>query len=461
MKKFISVGFAVFFVSVSGIFAQNPQPSPTPARQRVIIVGQPSPTPVSNHSPTPTSPKVIVVTNNPSLPSPTPLPRPQTSATPIIVGSAPIPNASPTPQTYPQQLYPPPIAPINYNVRSLGFAQLKNKIAEAKRQMITRPVQTAISDPSLMTDPALVTGIVRIAFYDWKTQKIDYTTITKDKFLSTDGDSILTSTSGKWLRLRTLRANGVNTPVVIFDENGQTMLPLVVQYPVEKGGRLAETAYYISTHPGVVTPEIVSAGKFYVRNTIDLARDKLREKGIFIQPQIADIAERLSTVEHVDHQRFRSEYQPNIYNDIYTLYALNEGDTYRFSVSSAGAGGMVQMIPATYRMIRSRYYNVGLMPDFVEGMRNHVNASQAMLLYMQMTWDDLNTSSTINYAIQTGVATPAQLMAAGYNSNPSRLASYINRGGANWTSLIPRETQMYLQIYSSLDRFVPMSPRIK
>ena len=29
------------------------------------------------------------------------------------------------------------------------------------------------------------------------------------------------------------------------------------------------------------------------------------------------------------------------------------------------------------------------MPDFVEGMRNHVNASQAMLLYMQMTWNDL------------------------------------------------------------------------
>ena len=33
------------------------------------------------------------------------------------------------------------------------------------------------------------------------------------------------------------------------------------------------------------------------------------------------------------------------------------------------------MIPSTYRMIRAQYPNAGLMPDFVEGMRNHVNAT--------------------------------------------------------------------------------------
>ena len=452
MKKSLSIGFVVFLVSVLSVFAQTGQPSPTPARQRVIVVGQASPTPKVDASPSPTPPKVVIVTNN--LPLPTTSPRPLPSSTPIIVGSAPNPN-QPKPNVYPQPLYPPPVLPTSYNVRSLGFIQLKNKIAEAKRQMISRPIQTAL------TDQFFATGFVRVAFYDWKTQQVDYAVMMKENFLSTDGDSTTTSTGGKSLRIRTLRANGVNTPIVIFDDAGQNMLPLVVQYPVEKGGRLTETAYYISTHPGVVTPEVVNAGKFYIRNTIELAREKLKEKGIVIQPLVADIAERLSTVEHVDHQRFRNENQPNIYNDIFTLYALNEGDTYRFSVSSAGAGGMVQMIPATYRMIRERYYNVGLMPDFVEGMRNHVNASQAMLLYMQMTWSDLNSNSTINYALQTGIATPAQLMAAGYNSNPSRLASYINRGGANWTNLIPRETQMYLQIYSSLDRFVPMSPRLK
>jgi len=84
-------------------------------------------------------------------------------------------------------------------------------------------------------------------------------------------------------------------------------LPLLIQYPVEKGGRVVETAYYMSTHPGLVTPEVVNAGKFYVRNVIEIARDRLKSKGIVIQPKVADIAERLATVEHVDHFRFRSE----------------------------------------------------------------------------------------------------------------------------------------------------------
>jgi hypothetical protein len=339
--------------------------------------------------------------------------------------------------------------------RALGFRHIKSLIAEAKRDMQTRPLATASSEPVVMTD------FVRIAFQDTSRSRLDYVVLTKDAFLSTAGDKQATSQNGRQLTIRTIRGNGVNTPIVILDENGQTQLPLLVQYPVVREGRYVETAYYMSTHPGLVTPEVVNAGKYYVHNVIELAREKLRERGVTIQPKVADMAERLATVEHVDHQRFRNEYHPNIYNDIFTLYALNEGQTYRYSVSSAGAGGMVQMIPSTYRMVRSQYPQVNLMPDFVEGMRNHVNATQAMLLYMQSTWNDLNSSPTISGALASGIATPEQLMAAGYNSNPARLAGYINRGGENWTNLIPRETQIYLQIYDSLERFVPMTPRTR
>ena len=196
-------------------------------------------------------------------------------------------------------------------------------------------------------------------------------------------------------------------------------------------------------------------------NVIDIAREKLREKGITIQPKIADIAERLATVEHIDHIRFRSEPHQNIFNDVFTLYALNEGQTYRYSVSSAGAGGMVQMIPSTYRMVRSWHPNVPLNPDFVTGMQNHVNAAQAMLLYMRRTWNDLIANTTVADAFAAGIATQEQLMAAGYNSNPARLAGYIKRGVSNWTALIPRETKIDLQIWDSIERNVPMAPRMK
>jgi hypothetical protein len=403
--------------------------------------------------PTPTPVRLVVTDNTP--PAKTVRPRLATpTPTPIIVGSSGISTQQPANvQSTPSVPAATPISDLTY--RSLTFSQIKSKIAEAKRQMQTRPIATASTNSPMSGES------VRVAFHDWRTNEIDYLVIDKESFLSVSLEKIATSQNGRQIRVRTIRGNGVNTPLILIDEKGETQLPLLVQYPVVREGKYIETAYYMSTHPGLVTPEVVNAGRLYVRNVIEIARDRLKEKGIVINAKLADIAERLATVEHIDHMRFRTEPHANIFNDVFTLYALNEGQTYRYSVSSAGAGGMVQMIPSTYRMVRSWHPNVPLIPDFVEGMRNHVNASQAMLLYMQRTWNDLIASPTVADAFSSGIAKQEQLMAAGYNSNPARIAGYINRGGENWTSLIPRETKIYLQIYDSIERNVPMTPRTR
>jgi hypothetical protein len=215
-------------------------------------------------------------------------------------------------------------------------------------------------------------------------------------------------------------------------------------------------AYYTSAHPALLSNDLTRSGQAYVRSMLDLAVKRLREKGAFISPQIVDVAERLCLVEHVDHERFRAENRLALFNEIYSLYALNELDTYRYSVSFAGAGGMVQMIPWAYNLIRQRHPGVGLTPDFVAGMRNHSNALQAMLLYMQDTWNDLTASADVKAALDSKTATPAELMAAGYNSNAAKLPLYLRRGGDSWRALIPRETQMYLQIYKSFEGLVPL-----
>ncbi len=84
-----------------------------------------------------------------------------------------------------------------------------------------------------------------------------------------------------------------------------------------------------------------------------------------------------------------------------------------------------------------------------------------MLLYMQMTWSDLIANQTVYNAVESGIATPPELMSAGYNSNPAKLPGYIRRGGANWKTLIPGETKIYLQINAAMDRYVPVIPRTK
>jgi hypothetical protein len=265
---------------------------------------------------------------------------------------------------------------------------------------------------------------------------------------------------GMNVRLLVLRPNYVNTAVVVSEATtGRQLTPLVVEYPIEKFGRFREMAYYTSAHPALVSPEVTKHGQTYVRNMLDLAAQRLKAKGKTISPETVDIAERLCLVEHVDHGRFRNEDRKKVYEEVYALYSLNELDTYRYSVSSAGAGGMVQMIPSTYQMVRRMHPGVGLNPDFVAGMRNHGNALEAMLLYMQDTWNDLALNQEVLDALANRTATKAELAAAGYNSNPARLPLYLRRGGAGWRTLIPRETQVYLQIYSSVESLVQFKNR--
>jgi hypothetical protein len=333
----------------------------------------------------------------------------------------------------------------------LSLLKARGRILEAQRLLKSRPVQTALTTPGFYT--------VTLAALDPEISQIHLLTLPKETFL-TKGALVPSVTSlGSNVQINILRANGVNTAVSITDANGRSLTPLVVEFPIERNGAFREMAYYTSAHPALLSPEVVRAGQAYVHSMLELATKRLREKGFTIAPNIVDEAERLCIVEHVDHDRFRKENRVALFEEIYSLYALNELDTYRYSVSFAGAGGMVQMIPWTYQMIRQRHPGAGLNPDFVAGMRNHGNALEAMLLYMQDTWSDLAQDPEVTNALFNKTATQAELMAAGYNSNPAKLPQYLRRGGESWKVLIPRETQLYLQIYRTFESLVPIKPR--
>ena len=332
----------------------------------------------------------------------------------------------------------------------LSPPQIQARIAEAERLLRSRPLPTAMTSPSI--------DLVTVAALDRTTSRIHLVTLYKESFLTKGSELTSSSSLGTPVSIRILRANGVNTAVAIFDNQGRSFVPLVVEFPIEKRGVFREMAYYTSAHPALLSPDLSRSGRAYVHRMLDLAAKRLREKGNFISPQIIDVAERLCLVEHVDHDRFRLENRLALFDEIYSLFALNEPDTYRYSVSSAGAGGMVQMIPWAYNLMRQRHPGVGLTPDFVVGMRNHSNALQAMLLYMQDTWNDLAASEDVQYALSAKLATQTELLAAGYNSNAARLPLYIRRGGSSWRLLIPRETQIYLQIYKTLEALVPQRP---
>src|SRR5215212_12009501 len=260
-------------------------------------------------------------------------------------------------------------APATHLIPSL----IQTRISEARRMLKTRPVTTAMAEPQI--------EFVTIAALDRESARTHFITISKQTFLTKGAELNTTTSEGTNVNVRILRANGVNTALTIFTPEGKSLAPLTIEYPIERGGRFLEMAYYTSAHPALLSKDLMRSGQSYVRSMLDLAATRLRDKGVAISPQIVDVAERLCVVEHVDHERFRNENRLALYDEIYSLFALNQIDTYRFSVSTAGAGGMVQMIPWAYNLERTRYPGVGLMPDFVTGMRNHANALQAMLLY--------------------------------------------------------------------------------
>ncbi len=327
-----------------------------------------------------------------------------------------------------------------------ALGRVHARIREARRLLEAQPAPT-------------FTDAVVLAVSDAAGAGVQLVEVPKELFLSKGAEAVVRTAQGAALKLRVERPNYVNTAVTVTDMAGRALEPLLVRYPVEKNGALSEVAFYTSAHPALGSPELVRAGNAYVRRGLDEAARELARLGKPIEPDVVDAAERLCLVEHVDHKRFKTEDHASIFNEVYTLYALNSGHTYRYSVSSAGAGGMVQMIPPTYKAIREHHPEVGLREDFVEGMRDHDNALKAMLLYMQDTWDNLLKKEQVRDALATGLATQPELLAAGYNSNPLRLHKYLERGGAGWRTLIPEETQMYLRIYASVEQHVEFKKR--
>src|SRR5690349_3090945 len=395
---------------------------------------------------------VFVFLSNASAQSQEPITRPRTVTTAPAKAIAKAQVRTQEPQSAPpartaeaekKTPVPPPTGARENSSNRLSPNKIQQRIEEAERVLKTRPHPTALATPAIDT--------VTVAASLPDNSHIHLFRISKELFLTKGSEIPAISTDGLPATIRVIRANGVNTAVTIFDEKNRSLMPLVVEYPIERGGVFREMAYYTSGHPALLSNDLTKSGQVYVNSMVDLAAKRLKDKGFPVASNLVETAKRLCIVEHVDHDRFRNENRIALYDEIYSLYALNELDTYRYSVSSAGAGGMVQMIPWTYNLMRQRHPGVGLNPEFVPGMRNHGNALEAMLLYVQDTWNDLVANEDVMTALSERQITPSELMAAGYNSNAAKIPGYIRRAGSGWRYLIPRETQIYLQIYQSLD----------
>jgi hypothetical protein len=131
--------------------------------------------------------------------------------------------------------------------------------------------------------------------------------------------------------------------------------------------------------------------------------------------------------EHIDPAEFKTAgLAKTLVERVLTIIATNKEKAYMYSISKAGARGLVQMIPSTYSLIRTRYSGAMLNPSFALGMADPVNAVVAQVLLCDADWQAIKSRADIS-ADKIG-----PYLAAAYNGGVGRVLSILANDESDW-----------------------------
>jgi hypothetical protein len=250
-----------------------------------------------------------------------------------------------------------------------------------------------------------------------------------------------------------IKANGVASRFeVTYPEN---MAILALRTTVRSGNGLKEVVYtpYSSE---IDTKEVRKAGLDYLTGRITLARSDLAAKKVRLAEfdtgdgTPMEVSLVLSIIEHIDPVRFE-RYRGNeiaLVHEVLTIIGANTTEAYRYSKSSAGARGLFQFIPTTYKMLLERYRNAGLMRDFVSGSNDHVNAAKASLLLFNS--DLASLPERLWSTARRDERSLGMFIAAAYNCGPKRVEKSARACKGQWTCRLPEETRVYLDKFNAV-----------
>ena len=236
------------------------------------------------------------------------------------------------------------------------------------------------------------------------------------------------------------RDNGINSNFACLKPaNGKV---LAVKYPISnEGNRFGPgdsviESVYTPYSPEIRTREVIERGIEVQHGFIDEAYARLRERAVFSRAypgrKIVDVVPKdvltvLLINEHIDPGAFESEGMAKpLAEEVLTIIGTNLEKAYAFSISPAGARGLVQMIPSTYYLIAKKYPEARISTNFASGMMDVVNAVVAQILLCDSDWQAIRARQDIN-GKRIG-----PYLAAAYNGGVGRVLSYLEHGKNNW-----------------------------
>ncbi len=251
------------------------------------------------------------------------------------------------------------------------------------------------------------------------------------------------------------KANGVNTQYEVTHPDGYIVLALKRLINGRKGGD--KDVIYSPYSKQLDVPAIRRQGFEYVKNIIQLARERLANKQVsslafgsrlVVEVVPVDVATVLLLIEHIDPTRFNALPIEQLINEVLTVISLNRERAYTYAVSPAGARGLFQFIPRTYKSIIRQYPQAGLNSNFIAGMNNHINAAAASFLLFDsdLSYTDIEHR---NFLIQNKDAL-GYYLASAYNGGAYRTVRAIEEHGENWVNYVLPETQVYLKKYKAV-----------
>lgn len=267
-------------------------------------------------------------------------------------------------------------------------------------------------------------------------------------------------TSDGWVtegfEVKLVRKNGVGSRFEItYPEN---MVVLALRTTVRAGVNSFREVVYTPYSPQIDTPQVRQAGLSYLITQIELARKDLekRQARLYGFERLStdmpiDVSLALSIIEHIDPVRFRNcpkGRETDLIHEVLTIMGANTVDAYAYSRSSAGAMGLFQIIPATYKRLQNKYPRAGLTKDFVKGCTDHVNAAKASLLLFDSDLSDLPKEHLP--LITKDLRTIGMYLAAAYNCGSKRVEKSAKQCGSEWTCRLPLETKIYLDKFYTI-----------
>jgi hypothetical protein len=186
-------------------------------------------------------------------------------------------------------------------------------------------------------------------------------------------------------------------------------------------------------------PELVAYGRSTLETTIAAAFDAYRAAGVksraFPDRLLADVVdpqlvESIAIIEHLNTGSLNGDGAQTAMDSVFVTIGANQADAFDYARSTAGAMGLVQFIPSTYKLMAKRP-ELGLIQDFKTGMTDPVNAVKAEIAYLDAELANMPLSVKDLYYVDNDRV--KEYLAAAYNAGGTRVRKAIAQWGDSWS----------------------------